>query len=90
MEVTLTIPDDVVADLQNGSNQPLSRRLLEFAVIKAHEADLITERQVMEILGFKSRVELYEFFKQHDVRSNYTLEDLERDSAALSALLNRQ
>ncbi len=45
----------------------------------------------MEVtLTIPDDVELYEFFKQHDVRSNYTLEDLERDSAALSALLNRQ
>ncbi len=43
MEITLTIPDDVAADIQNGSSTPLSRQLLELAAIQAHESDLITE-----------------------------------------------
>ena len=63
MEIILTIPDEVAAEIQNGSNIPLSRRLLELAAIQAHQADLITEREVMAMLGFESREELYEFFK---------------------------
>ncbi len=91
MEVTLTIPDDVAADLQNGHSVSIARRLLELAAIKAYEADLITERQVMEMLGFTSRTEeLYPFFKAHDVRQSYTLEDLERDRAALATLFDRK
>ena len=61
MEITLTIPDDVAADIQNGSSTPLSRQLLELAAIQAHESDLITEREVMEMLGFEDREELYDF-----------------------------
>jgi hypothetical protein len=55
MEITLnvTIPDDVAADIQNGSSTPLARRLLELAAIKAYEADLISTRQVREMLGFE-------------------------------------
>jgi hypothetical protein len=55
MEITFTIPDDVAADIQNGSSTPLSRKLLELAAIQAHESDLITEREVMEMLGFEDR-----------------------------------
>ena len=90
MEVTLTIPDNVAEEIQNGSSTPLPRRLLELAVIQAHEDELITERDVMDVLGFESREELHEFFKGHDVRSNYTLADLERDRATLDALLGKQ
>lgn len=91
MEITFTIPDDVVADLQNGHSVSIARQMLELAAIKAYESDLITERQVMEMLGFTSRTEeLYPFFKAHDVRQNYTLEDLERDRATAAALFDRK
>jgi hypothetical protein len=88
MDITLTtsISDDTAANLQNGSTTPLPRRLLELAVIKAYETDLITEREVMEMLGFEDREELYNFFKQYDVRgANYTNED----SEVLEELLNQ-
>ncbi len=44
----------------------------------------------MDVLGFESREELHEFFKCHDVRSNYTLDGLERDRATLDAVLGEQ
>jgi uncharacterized protein UPF0175 len=89
MEITInaTIPDNVTAAIQDGSTTPLPRRLLELAAIKAHEAALITEREVMEMLGFEDCEDLYEFFKRYDVRSNYTAEDLEREGAALEEML---
>jgi hypothetical protein len=89
MEITLIIPDDVAREIQNGAGTPLPRRLLELAAIKAYEADIITARQVQEMLGFGDREELYAFFKANDVRDDYTIEDLERDSAALDELLKR-
>jgi hypothetical protein len=92
MEITInaTIPDNVAAAIQNGSTTPLPRRLLELAAIKAHEADLITEREVMEMLGFEDREELYEFFKRYDVRSKYTAEDFEKEGTALEEMLAKK
>lgn len=85
-QAILNIPDDVAAAILNGDNVPLSRRLLDLAAIKAHEADLITEREVMEMLGFDDREKLWEFFKRHDVRgARYTAED----GRALEELLRR-
>jgi hypothetical protein len=78
MEITLRIPDNVALEIQNGSETPLDRRLLELAAIQAHLSDLITEREVMELLGFEDREELYEFFKRYDVRSKHASEDLEK------------
>ena len=89
-QAVLDIPDDVAAAIRHGADVPLSRRLLELAAIKAHEADLITEREVMEMLGFEDREELWEFFKRHDVRSKYTAEDFASERAALDALLTRR
>jgi hypothetical protein len=71
MEVTLTIPDDVASEIQNGATTPLARRLLELAAIKAYEADLLTEWGVIDMLGLDGREELYEFFKRYDVRATH-------------------
>jgi hypothetical protein len=92
MEITLTatIPDEIAATLQNGSSAPLGRILLELASIQAYQADIITSREVQEMLGFESREELFEFFKRYDVRSKYTIEDLEKDRATLATLLEKQ
>lgn len=91
MEIVLTahISDQVAAELQQGSNIPLPRRLLELAALKALETDLISERGVMEMLGFAEREELYAFLKRYDVRSSYTNEDFEREGAGLHALLTQ-
>lgn len=85
-QAILTIPEDVAADIRNGSTAPLARRLLELAAIKAYEADLISSCQVQEMLGFESRDELFEFFKKNDVRSKVTREELEKERATAAAL----
>ncbi|MCI0388083.1 MAG: UPF0175 family protein [Acidobacteria bacterium] len=93
MDIVLTVPDQAEAglkDLLNGSLSSLPRRILELATIRAYEMDSISEKQVMTILGFSEREQLYKFFKENDVKSGYTVEDLEKDSEALAELLNRQ
>jgi hypothetical protein len=42
------------------------------------------------MLGYADKEDLYEFFKRYDVRSKYTMEDLERERAVLDALLAKQ
>jgi hypothetical protein len=91
MEITFnaSIPDDVVAAIQNGSSTPLPRRMLELAAMQAYQAKLIGERDVMDMLGLAIRDDLYQLFKRYDVRSDYTTEEQQRDVAALDALLKQ-
>ena len=88
MEITLTtiIPDDIAAVLQNGTGATAGRVLLELAAIKLYEDDAITGRQVMEMLGFESREELFEFFKRYGVPNKVAPELLERERATAAAL----
>lgn len=85
MEVTLTIPDTVASEIQNGATTPIARRLLELAAIKAYEANLIDEWEVIEMLGLDGRKELYEFFKRYDVRAAHI--DLNKEQEKLAVLL---
>jgi hypothetical protein len=89
MQVMLTIPDKIAAEIQSGSDLSLSRRLLELAAIQAHEAELITERDVMEMLGFECREDLYAFFKAYDIRQKFTTEDWIRQRATADAIFGQ-
>ena len=93
MELVLTthISDEVAAALQSNSNTPLPRRVLELAAIRAHEANLLTSRQVQEMLGFADREELFAFFKANDVRDHsFTMEELERGRDVMALLRKKQ
>gem|GEM_PF-4928725 len=64
----------------------MSRQMLELFAIAAHQADLITEREVMEMLGIEDREDLNDFFKRYDVPgADYTSDD----NAALEELLRQ-
>ncbi len=78
MEVTLHIPDDVAQRL-SASGGDLSRRALEAFALGEYKAGRLTEAQLRKLLGFQTRDAL-------EVWLNYTMEDLERERAALRRL----
>ena len=85
--LNLTIPDDVAADIKNGGNTPLARRLLELAALQAYQSGLITKYQVQNMLGFESRFDVDALFKTYDVRDHiFTLDELQRGRATAAAL----
>ncbi len=85
MEITLHIPDDVAQRL-SASGSELSRRALEAFGLEEYKAGRLTEAQLRQLLGFQTRQELDGFLKTHEVWLNFTLEDLERERAALRRL----
>lgn len=85
MEVTLHIPDEVAEKL-TAVGKDLSRRALEALALEEYKAGRLTEAQLRQLLGFQTRVELDGFLKSHEVWLNYTMEDLERERAALRRL----
>lgn len=89
MDITLTIPDDIATELQNGGAAPLSRRLLEIIALEGYKSGMLTEFQVQRMLGLENRFEVHGFLKEHGAYLDYGAEDLERDSAALDALLDK-
>lgn len=86
MEITLTIPDEVVPDLQNSATKPLSRRALELLALDGYKAGELTEHQVQVMLGFDDRFEVAAFLKENGVYYDYTVQDLERDSTVMQSI----
>ena len=86
MDVTVHIPDNAAADLP-GADEDLSRKLLEAYTIEHYRSGELTAHQVKELLGFDIDLEVDGFLNAHGIPSEFTLEDLEKEQAALDALL---
>ena len=87
MELVVTIADEVAPDLQNGGEQALSRCALELLAVDGYRN--LSEYQVRVMLGFDNRFDVDAFLKEHGAYYDYTIEELDRDTAALDALLKQ-
>jgi len=54
--------------------------------LESYRAGRLTKAELRRLLGIESRYELDGFLKAHDVYEPYTVEDLERERAALQRL----
>ncbi|MGH9839448.1 MAG: UPF0175 family protein [Blastocatellia bacterium] len=86
MEVTLTIPDEVVAGIQNGGDVSVGRRLLEMAALEGYKSGLLTSPQVQIMLGLESRFELDGFLKAHGVFFDYSPEEIAEELETIKTL----
>ena len=82
MEITLTIPDSVAEQLQNGSNAAVGRKLLELAALEGYKSGALTSPQIQEMLGI-DRFELDGFLKSHGVLFEYSPEEVEEEFEAI-------
>ena len=83
MEVTFHIPDDLANSVAAAGD--LSRRALEAFGLEELRAGRITEPQLGEMLGL-ARIQMDGFLKSHGIFHDYTMEDFDRERAALKRL----
>lgn len=87
MQVTIEIPDAVVAQLKlNGGS--MSRELLEAFAAEAYRSEKLSRGQVSELLGLNFW-ETEEFLRQRGAFLHYDLNDLEHDREALRTALSK-
>jgi Uncharacterised protein family (UPF0175) len=77
MKVTVEIPDHLATHLQMRWPD-IPRHVLEYLVLEAYRDDIVTTREVQDLLGLENRFDVYELCKQYHI-ATYTLEDLQRD-----------
>jgi predicted HTH domain antitoxin len=82
VDVAIQIPDDIgpVLAAQAGS---VSRAVLEAVAVEAYRSGAITPAQVQPMLGLRSRWETEAFLRRAEAYHDYTMDDLERDIAAI-------
>lgn len=84
MNVAVEIPDEVARQLQARSGA-VSRAVLEAVAIQAYRDGVITPAQVEQMLGLGSRWETEALLRRAEAYHDYTMDDLERDLAAIRA-----
>jgi hypothetical protein len=84
VNLTVEIPDDIANRLTE-AGADLSRRALEAFALEELKTGRITEPELCRMLGL-ARLELDGFLKSHGVYDDYTLEDFEKERAALKNL----
>jgi hypothetical protein len=84
MQITLEIPDDLVAPLVPPGHDPV-RTTLEALALEAYRQQRLSEYQLRTLLGIRSGYELDGFLKEHQVEK-YTADDFEHDLTTLAKL----
>jgi hypothetical protein len=82
MALTLDIPDPAAAVLTASAGKDPARALLEAYALEGYRAERLSEYQVQQLLGIEYFEEVHRFFNEHGVYPPYSMEDLERDTAA--------
>ena len=82
MNIAIEIPDDVARQLALQAGDA-SRAVLEAVAAEAYRSGKITPAQVQEMLGLRSRWETEAFLQSVEAYHAYTMDDLERDIAAI-------
>ena len=85
MNLTVEIPDDLVAPL-SAAGGDLSRRALEAFGLEEFKSGHITKAELRRLLGFDTRYELDGFLKAHEVWIDYTVEEFRRELRDLRQL----
>ena len=84
MTVTVSLPDEILLL----DSDEVSRRVLEQVALDGFKSGQLTTAQVRRILGFESRLEVYDFLSAHGVPwVDYSVEDAERERALLKKVL---
>jgi hypothetical protein len=82
VNVAIEIPDDIGRVLA-GRAVDVSRAVLEAVAAEAYRSGTITPAQVQQMLGLWSRWETESFLRRAEAYHDYTMDDLERDIAAI-------
>lgn len=78
MHVNFDLPDEFTQRLQAKWHDTLAHYARERLVMEGYRDDLLSTREVQELLGLDDRFAVYDLCKKYDVVL-YTLEDLEQD-----------
>lgn len=85
MQVTLTVPDNLAAQLISAGKDP-SREALEALAVEGYRTERLTESEVRQMLGYETRMQVHALLAEHDVCLHYTMEGLQQDIDASNKL----
>jgi hypothetical protein len=84
VNVAIDIPDEIGQALAAQAGG-VSRAVLQAVAAEAYRSGTITTAQVQQMLVLRSRWETEAFLRRAEAYHDYTMDDLERDIAAIRA-----
>ena len=85
MEITLNIPEELVAQIIPAGKDP-SRAALEAMAIEGYRANRLSEFEVRQLLGLETSLQVHALLKEYGAYLQYSLSDLEVDLQAADKL----
>jgi predicted HTH domain antitoxin len=83
MPVTVSLPDEILAS----DSEDVSRKVLEQVALDGFRSGQLTVAQVRRILGFDSKLQVYEFLAAHGIPwVDYEDDELQREVDTLGKL----
>jgi predicted HTH domain antitoxin len=88
MQIAIDIPDEIGDSLATQAGGA-SRAVLEAVAAEAYRSGKISPLQVQQMLELSSRWETEAFLRKVEAFNDYTMDDLEKDIAAIRAATSR-
>jgi hypothetical protein len=85
MKIIIDIPDDLAQRI-TAAGDDLPRFVLELFGINEYKKGHLTTEELRRLLGFRTRMQLDGFLKQHGVFIEYTMADFEQEREELRRL----
>jgi predicted HTH domain antitoxin len=84
MPLTVSLSDELLSS----DREDIARKILEQVALDGFQSGHLTAAQIRRILGYDSRLQVYEFLAAHGVPwVDYDVEELQREVATLRKLV---
>jgi len=88
MQVAIELPEDIAESLR-AKWKDLPRHALEALALEGYRSAALTESQVRRVLGFRSRMEVNSFLREHGMYYDYTPSEIDREIRTNERLLEQ-
>jgi Uncharacterised protein family (UPF0175) len=86
MQVAIELPEDIAESLRR-KWKDLPRHTLEALALEGYRSGALTESQVRRVLGFKTRLEVNTFLRDHGLYYNYSPAEVDQEIRTNELLL---
>lgn len=86
MQVAIELPEDIAEGLR-AKWKDLPRHTLEALALEGYRSGALTESQIRRILGFRTRMEVNSFLRDHGIYYDYTPAEIDQEIRTNERLL---
>lgn len=88
MQITVNIPDEFAKAIAPEGKDP-ARIALEALALEGYRSEALSESDVRRMLGFRTRMQVHAFLKEHGVYLQYGVEEFEQDMESTRKLVEK-